>query len=149
MARTGRRPGPTPATLRIAWERDVKRGSGCWFWAGPVASNGYGRISWQGRRLYAHRVAYELLVAPLGNDLVIDHLCRTPLCVNPAHMEPVTIAENTRRGVAPNIIRNLLKVCIRGHKQVGDNVYTSPSGRRNCVACQRIRYQQQKAAKVS
>ncbi|MGH9151353.1 MAG: HNH endonuclease [Acidimicrobiales bacterium] len=36
------------------------------------------------------------LVTPEG--LTLDHLCRDRRCVNPAHLEPVTVAENLRRG---------------------------------------------------
>jgi hypothetical protein len=52
----------------------------------------------------AHRFAYELLVGPIPEGLVIDHLCRNRRCVNPAHLEPVTAEENWRRGDAPSAI---------------------------------------------
>jgi hypothetical protein len=45
-----------------------------------------------------HRFAYELLVGPIPAGLVLDHLCRNRLCVNPNHLEPVTNSENPRRG---------------------------------------------------
>jgi hypothetical protein len=73
----------------------------CWRWTGAVAG-GYGRF-WigpgraRGRPVQAHRFAYELLVGPIPDGLTIDHLCLNKLCVNPAHMEPVTGAENSRR----------------------------------------------------
>ncbi|MFI6033013.1 HNH endonuclease signature motif containing protein [Streptomyces sp. NPDC051315] len=74
----------------------VKRG-GCWIWQGRTGKNGYGRISLNDTLHYAHRVAYETFVGPIAADLTIDHLCRVPMCINPAHLEPVTRAENTRR----------------------------------------------------
>jgi hypothetical protein len=46
----------------------------------------------------AHRAVYEILVGDVADGLDMDHLCRTPACVNPAHLEPVTHAVNMRRG---------------------------------------------------
>ena len=62
--------------------------------------NGYGRINWKGKRHVAHRLVYELLIAQIENGLLLDHKCCFRGCVNPLHMEPVTHAENTRRGRA-------------------------------------------------
>lgn len=72
----------------------------CWLWIGTVDRWGYGQMKWQGRRPGSHRVAYELLVGPIPEGLTLDHLCRVPGCVNPAHLEPVTQAENNRRAAA-------------------------------------------------
>lgn len=70
----------------------------CWTWTGPVSKKGYG-IAWDGRSVrHAHRIIYELLVGDIGDDLQLDHLCRSPACCNPDHLEPVTLAENIRRG---------------------------------------------------
>lgn len=45
----------------------------------------------------AHRFAYELVKGPIPEGLTLDHLCNVPLCVNPDHLEPVTLSENIRR----------------------------------------------------
>lgn len=74
--------------------------SGCWIWQGSVSNTGYGRI---GSR-YAHRVSYERSNGPIPDGLTIDHLCRTTLCVNPDHLEPVTHRENVLRGMSPGAI---------------------------------------------
>lgn len=71
--------------------------SGCWLWTRKL-SKGYGVLKVNGVRVSAHRTAYELLVGPIPSGLVVDHLCATSACVNPDHLEAVTIQENSRRG---------------------------------------------------
>lgn len=71
----------------------------CWPWLAARA-NGYGKFYVDGRMVRAHRFAYELLVGPIPEGLVLDHLCAVTFCVNPAHLEPVTQRENARRGDA-------------------------------------------------
>lgn len=89
------------------WARVDRRGDDdCWRWLGSGRS-GYGTFSFrhEGRVLgaRAHRIAYRLTVGAIPSGLQLDHLCRTPCCVNPAHLEPVTRLENMRRAFAfPN-----------------------------------------------
>lgn len=84
----------------------------CWLWTGAVTSRGYGCVGIGGKRYLTHRVAYEALVGPIPAGLTIDHVkprCTSKLCCNPAHLEPVTQAENNRRAAA------LITHCKRGH----------------------------------
>jgi hypothetical protein len=79
-----------------------------WFWRASKDQLGYGRFRGSGRKggeLKAHRVAYELVKGSIPDGLELDHLCRIPACVNPEHLEPVTHAENLRRGVAARAVR--------------------------------------------
>lgn len=78
-------------------EYRVDPDSGCWIWQ-RARSHGYGQVRVNGRYVPAHRIYYEREVGPVPPGLCLDHLCRTPACVNPAHLEPVTWAENCRRG---------------------------------------------------
>src|SRR4051794_38767555 len=76
---------------------------GCWRWTGARSSNGYPRlyvaqVDGVAQTVGAHRFAWEFFVEPIEDELVIDHLCRVPLCVNPSHLEPVTNATNILRG---------------------------------------------------
>ena len=113
----------------------------CWLWTGAVGGNrGYGNFAVDGRRsskryARAHRFAYELLVGPISAWLVLDHLCRNHLCVNPAHLEPVTQAENLRRGERGCGGRPPQNHCKRGHALEGDNLYEAPGGGRRCRTC--------------
>lgn len=93
--------GPTPL---VSWDGTPLSGN-CWLWTAGSMPAGYGNFmhkhennkpSWIG----AHRYAYEAIVGSIPDGLTLDHLCRTPACVNPDHLEPVTKAENTRRELA-------------------------------------------------
>ena len=77
------------------WSK-VNKTDTCWIWTAAKNQDGHGRFR-HGRLVLAHRFAYELLVGPIPKGLDLDHLCQNPACVNPAHLEPVTRKENTRR----------------------------------------------------
>jgi hypothetical protein len=87
----------------------------------------------------AHRVAYELLVGPIPDGMHLDHLCRTPACVNPAHLEPVTPRVNSLRGVSFSAVNATKETCPAGHPYSADNTYLSPTKRnRLCRTCQAV-----------
>lgn len=87
------------ATVADFWARvDVGEPDDCWLWLGSTnGSNGYGRLGRRPTWHLAHRYAYEQAVGPIPEGLVLDHLCSVRLCCNPAHLEPVTQAENLAR----------------------------------------------------
>jgi hypothetical protein len=113
----------------------VTQSGNCWLWVGAKHEDGYGQF-WNGRRqVKAHRWVYERLVGPIPDGLQIDHLCRNPSCVNPQHLEPVTQAENIRRGAAPSTVARRTGMCSKGHSL--DDAYVRPSGGRECRMCRR------------
>jgi hypothetical protein len=77
---------------------DVLDDDKCWLWRGYISPTGYGRIAIGGGRkqmFLAHRVAWEMHHAqPIPGEMVIMHKCDTPACVNPAHLELGTQADN-------------------------------------------------------
>jgi hypothetical protein len=130
----------------------------CWLWLGRIDTSGYGeykQYASPGRKHFwrAHRVAYELLVGPIPEGLVIDHLCRVRDCVNPAHMEPVTSAENTRRGSAVGrsgatgahlrraYVDGVGYICRYGHVMTPQNTFVD---RRGYWICRTCRYERHK-----
>ena len=78
---------------------DRGHGTPCWIWSGHSVQYGKraGRVHSGQERVYAYRHVYETHKGPIPVGLVLDHLCREPLCVNPDHLEPVTQGENLRR----------------------------------------------------
>jgi hypothetical protein len=70
----------------------------CWLWTAGLNQAGYSVFWIDGRSIQGHIYAWRLEngIAPPGKEL--DHLCRSPSCVRPSHLEPVTHLENVRRG---------------------------------------------------
>lgn len=118
----------------------------CWIWQGAPKREGYGEFHFEGRKQYAHRLSYQWSVRPIPDGLHIDHLCRVRICVNPAHLEPVTTLENTMRGDGPRLTgergRTLPK-CKHGHEFTEENTLWSQRAngrwRRQCKQCARDR----------
>jgi hypothetical protein len=97
--------------------------SGCWIWFGAERA-GYGVLTERrGKVWLAHRLSYIFFKGEIPIGKVLDHLCRNTYCVNPAHLEAVTLRENVLRSpdTLPSI--NLRKThCKHGHLLQGDNL---------------------------
>ena len=86
--------------------------TGCWNWHGAVTPHGYGRIGLNGKGkapVPAHRAYYMRERGPIPVGMSLDHLCRNPRCVNPAHLEVVTQRENVRRGRNTKLTQALVR----------------------------------------
>lgn len=129
---------------RDLFEERVCRTDDCWVWTGTISMNGYGMLGVGGRKgkkLYAHRVSYNLFVGEVPEGLDLDHLCRNRRCVNPDHLEPVTRGENTRRGDLPKILKQRAKDrthCMNGHIFNDSNTRLRKSGGKICRTCEKI-----------
>lgn len=118
-----------------------KQPSGCWLWKGAsvqgTRGGRYAVLSRGGEQKLAHRWVYEQAHGPIPEGLVLDHLCRNTLCVNPDHLEPVTNQENTLRGVISEVQTTRFEArthCKRGHEMTEENTRlqrTRPKGRFN------------------
>jgi hypothetical protein len=114
---------------------------GCWPWIGGRNKAGYGWLCdpFTHKVEFTHRISYTRHIGPIPDGLTIDHLCRNPGCVNPAHLEAVTHVENTMRGIGPPAENARKTVCKRGHPLSGENLYQPPGGGRRCRECLRLR----------
>lgn len=118
----------------------------CWEWTATITRHGYGVFTFLepsvGRVVtrMAHRLLYEELVGPIPLGLDLDHLCRNRRCTNPDHLEPVTRAENLRRGVGGKLAglrQARLACCANGHPFDEKNTGVSMRGWRFCRTCAR------------
>ena len=120
--------------------------TGCWLWTGSTSRDGYGKFHWSPSR-FAHVVAFQLMNGVIPDGMELDHLCHTHdlscfgggtcvhrRCVNPDHLEPVTLQENARRGFKARKTH-----CKHGHEFTEQNTIRDDGHRRNCRECFRIR----------
>ena len=142
---------------RAFWDRVELTAEGCWRWTGAIDTGGYGMVSWgpyPWGTARAHRVAYLAFVGPIERGLVLDHLCHSTAvtrgecmgsscehrqCVNPDHLEVVSIRTNNLRGMSWAAQNARATHCVRGHSLEGANLYVTPSGRRQCRTCGNLR----------
>jgi len=73
--------------------------NGCHVWNHCLNEWGYGETNVNGVQTRAHVAAYVAKYGPVPDGMILDHLCRVRKCVNPDHLEPVTHAVNTQRGL--------------------------------------------------
>lgn len=113
----------------------------CWSWTGNTNRNGYGEIRYwkkaeRGRCDLLHLVSYRMTHGCIPEGFVIDHLCSNRRCFNPAHLEAITMYENTMRGRGPSAQNARKTHCKRGHELPTSR---NSQGRRECVECRKNR----------
>lgn len=131
VLRDGKYVTPRSLPTRDRFMCYVEKTDHCWNWNGTKSRKGYGRFSFQGRGVSAHRFAYSEFVGPIPEDLELDHLCRNRACVNPAHLEPVTHKVNVLRSPDnPIAIGANRETCAAGHP-----LEPYRDGKRRCFIC--------------
>lgn len=107
----------------------------CWMWTANKSGPGYGTFWLEPKvGVPAHRWSWEFFHGPIPDGLHLDHLCRVRLCVNPWHLEPVTVAVNNARARAHMVPKTH---CKQGHEFTEPNTLVQ-SGTRVCRTCNRV-----------
>lgn len=94
---------------RTSWKsEDRGHRTPCWMWQNYLNAGGYG-VGWRAGKLWLmHRYYYTRKYGPVTEGMELDHLCRVRACCNPDHVEPVTRAENVRRGANAKLTNELV-----------------------------------------
>lgn len=121
----------TPAEHERFMSKTAKQGD-CWLWQAPLDKDGYGVFYLRRRPRRAHRVGWYMLRGEIPAGMVINHVCGNRHCVNPQHLEMVTVRENALKDSRSLGALNARKMhCPEGHNY--DRVY---SGQRYCSTCE-------------
>lgn len=129
-----------PALERF-WDKVKIVDSGCWEWQGYL-TRGYGYLKDGKKLVAAHRFAFRLLKGGIPEGMTLDHLCRNRCCVNPDHLEIVTMRTNTLRGNGISAKCARATHCPQGHPYDLFNTYLYPNGNRRCRICRREQMRQ-------
>lgn len=113
----------------------------CWLWtAAPhKAQNGFYGIFYPKHHqgISAQLWAWQELNGKIPDGLILDHLCRNTLCVNPSHLEPVTPKVNILRGTNMAAQYARRTHCNLGHEFTVENTRIKKNGARQCRICRR------------
>lgn len=119
--------------------RILKDNKGCWNYTRAKDFLGYGKIGYLGKVISAHRVSYMVWKGKIPDGLTIDHLCKNPSCINPDHLEAVTLRENVLRSRRMTDNKSRKTHCINGHELTEENTYIIKSHyARKCRTCARV-----------
>lgn len=116
--------------MQRIWPKVIVTVGECWEWSAYCDRLGYGKITINGT-WFVHRYTY-LVFRDISHNLELDHLCRNPSCCNPEHLEPVTHAENVRRGSRASIL-----TCKHGHPFNESNTYHWTNGKHRKRICRK------------
>ena len=123
-----------PAVDRLHGKIKITK-AGCWEWQRYRDKDGYGTFRLGDKTILAHRASYILHIGPIPDGYCLDHRCRNRACVNPLHVDPITRAENTLKGLACSAINARKVRCIHGHAFDDQNTYRYKGKHRHCRQC--------------
>ena len=120
--------------------------TGCWIWQKTIMQHGgYGQIgsTVNNKRqiLYTHKVSYEHFVGKIPTGFELHQICLNRKCLNPNHLELLSIKESRIRGRQFLINQIAQTECIHGHKFSPENIfwYGKNLNKRMCKICAKTR----------
>ncbi|KKN53704.1 hypothetical protein LCGC14_0599590 [marine sediment metagenome] len=75
----------------------LNKETGCWEWQKCKDDRGYGKMWYNGKSHWVHRLAYALFKGEIPETITVDHSCRVRACCNPYHLELMTVSENSKQ----------------------------------------------------
>lgn len=87
--------------LRLLDGLEINSETGCWDWKKCTDEHGYGKIWYNGKSHWVHRIAYAIFKGTIPEGMTVDHSheagCRNRACCNPAHLEVMSMSDNSKR----------------------------------------------------
>lgn len=100
---------------------EIDENTGCWNWLRALTHDGYGitynRMTRSKKHQGAHRCIYEQQVGPIPAGMTLDHKCKNRKCVNPAHMDVVSLKVNLQRGKQAKLLPDQAKWIREKHRE--------------------------------
>ena len=92
----GRKP-KTPEEVFLSIDMRGGDTEACWEWTKSLSGrDDRPYYAYEGKRVLAYRLVYELVHGPIPDGHVIRHKCDNPKCCNPYHLETGTRADNEK-----------------------------------------------------
>jgi len=84
---------------RLSRKKKVDPETHCWLWQGEKTREGYGKITFDGKKRLVHRLSAMLfhnydLSSYYSAKLQINHTCKHRNCFNPLHLKVGTHTDN-------------------------------------------------------
>lgn len=90
--------GHTQRRSPVAYEvEDHGYATPCWIWQRSRVSTGYGMLRRDGKGILAHRAYYEAARGPIPPGHQVHHLCGNQPCVNPNHLEALSVSSHASK----------------------------------------------------
>jgi len=109
--------------------------TGCWLWGGSIAGRGYGTLTTKKKHIYAHRLSYTMYKGAIPEGLTIDHMCNNTYCVNPDHLQVLSLRENVLKNKSGPSENARKTHCKYGHPFSGENLLIEKGRFRVCRIC--------------
>ena len=93
---------PHPLVIRRLLINTKIDKDGCWIYklTGGSDRKGYRRIKVDGKFIYAHRLSYAAFCGPIPEGLTVHHKCLIKQCINPEHLEIMSLSDNSAEGTS-------------------------------------------------
>ncbi len=93
----------------------------CWIWQKSIKASGHGQVAVAGSPMLAHRHYYELEKGPIPKRAQVVQKCGVRACVNPDHLEVISMKERNRRSALTKLDKRQVKKIRREAENTGYN----------------------------